>query len=145
LELSKEFRENAAACLKLSQEANSIEAQGYWVAMETYDNGSKKLRARFFSKLKILAHLSRDEWHDVYFKNLSGPCDGLSELRFKADGVQQRPLGFHLTSTEFVILFWATEKGGRFVPLSACEKALARKLEILTGTSKAHAIWLALE
>ena len=118
---------------------------GYSDVKETHDDGSKQLRARFFSKLKILAHLPRDEWHDVYFKNLSGPCDGLSELRFKADGVQQRPLGFHRTSTEFIILFWATEKGSRFVPLSACEKALARKLEILTGTSKAHALWLALE
>lgn len=112
---------------------------------ETYDGGSKKLRAQFLSKLKILAQLPRSEWHDVYFKNLSGLCDGLSEIRFKADGVQQRPLGFHVSTTEFVILFWATEKGNKFVPLSACEKAHARKLEIQTGTSKAHALWLALE
>lgn len=112
---------------------------------EAYDGGSKQLRARFLSRVKSLAHLARDEWHDVYFKNLSGPCDGLSELRFKADGVQQRPLGFHLSNSEFVILLWATEKGGKFVPLSACEKALNRKQEILTGTSKAHALWLALE
>jgi hypothetical protein len=36
LELSKEFRENAAACLKLSQEANSLQAQGYWIAMAQF-------------------------------------------------------------------------------------------------------------
>lgn len=36
LELSKEFRKNAAACLRLSQEANSIEAQGYWIAMAQF-------------------------------------------------------------------------------------------------------------
>jgi hypothetical protein len=122
-----------------------VHVSGTGDVKEAYDGGSKKLRAQFLSKLKILAQLPRAEWHDVYFKNLSGPCDGLSELRFKADGVQQRPLGFHLTSTEFIILFWATEKGNKFVPLSACEKALTRKQEILTGTSKAHALWLALE
>lgn len=112
---------------------------------EAYDGGSGKLRARFLSRVKTLAHLPRNEWHDVYFKNLSGPCAGLSEIRFKADGVQQRPLGFHLSNNEYVILFWATEKGSKFVPLSACEKALNRKQEILTGTSEAYALWLALE
>jgi hypothetical protein len=122
-----------------------VDQSGTSDVRETYDGGSPQLRARFLSKLKILANLARDDWHDVYFKNLSGPCDGLSEIRFKANGVQQRPLGFHQTSTEFVILFWATEKGSKFVPLSACEKALKRKQEILIGTSKAHALWLALE
>jgi hypothetical protein len=122
-----------------------VDQSGTSDVRKTYDGGSAQLRAKFLSRITSLAHLPRDEWHDVYFKNLSGPCDGLSELRFKADRVQQRPLGFHLSKAEFVILFWATEKGGRFVPLSACEKAQKRKLEILTGTSKAHALWLALE
>jgi hypothetical protein len=122
-----------------------VDQSGTGDVRETYDGGSKKLRAQFLSKLKILAQLPRSEWHDVYFKNLSGSCDGLSEIRFKVDGVQQRPLGFHITGHEFVILFWATEKGNKFVPLSACEKALTRKQEILTGTSKAHALWLTLE
>jgi hypothetical protein len=36
LQLAKEFRENAAACLKLSEKANSLEAQGYWVAMAQF-------------------------------------------------------------------------------------------------------------
>jgi hypothetical protein len=33
VELSREFRKNAAECLKLSQEADSLESQGYWIAM----------------------------------------------------------------------------------------------------------------
>jgi hypothetical protein len=111
----------------------------------TYNGGSGQLRARFLSRIKILAQLPRREWHDVYFKNLSGPCDGLSEIRFKADGVQQRPLGFHLSDSEFVILFWAEERGSKFVPRSACEIALRRKQEILTGTSQRYVLWLALE
>jgi hypothetical protein len=36
LELSKEFRKNAAECLKLSQKAESLAAQGYWVAMAQF-------------------------------------------------------------------------------------------------------------
>jgi hypothetical protein len=118
---------------------------GFGDVREAYDGGSKQLHARFLSRIKILAQLSRGEWHDVYFKNLSGSCDGLSEIRFKADGVQQRALGFHLSDTEFVILFWAEERGGKFVPRSACEIALKRKQEILAGKIQRHALWLALE
>ena len=36
LELAKEFRENAASCLKLSQQASSLQAQGYWIAMAQF-------------------------------------------------------------------------------------------------------------
>jgi hypothetical protein len=36
LKLTKEFRKNAAECLRLSQEANSPEAQGYWIAMAQF-------------------------------------------------------------------------------------------------------------
>jgi hypothetical protein len=75
----------------------------------------------------------------------SGPCAGLAEIRFKADNVQQRPLGFHSGSQEFTILFWATEKGGKFVPLSACETALRRKAEVLGNKDRADDLWLALE
>jgi hypothetical protein len=112
---------------------------------EAYDGGTSELRARFLSRITILAQLPRKEWHDVYFKTLSGPCDGLSEIRFKADRVQQRPLGFHISDTEFVILFWAEERGGKFVPRSACETALKRKQEILSVERQRYVLWLALE
>ena len=36
LELAKEFRKNAAECLKLSRKARSLAAQGYWVAMAQF-------------------------------------------------------------------------------------------------------------
>jgi hypothetical protein len=36
LELAQEFRKNAAECLKLSQKAESLAAQGYWVAMAQF-------------------------------------------------------------------------------------------------------------
>jgi hypothetical protein len=112
---------------------------------DTYQNGSPRLKARTLSRLKILAGLPRAQWHEGYFKKLSGACEGLWEIRFEADNVQQRPLGFHVTEIEFVILFWAREKGDKFVPKQACEIALKRKAEVLKNGNLKHALWLALE
>lgn len=112
---------------------------------EAYDSGSKQLQARFLSRVKALASLPVAEWNENYRKALKGPCSGLEELRFIADNVQLRPLGFRSGETEFTILFWATEKGGRFVPLSACEQALSRKAEVEADRNKSDALWLPLE
>jgi hypothetical protein len=110
-----------------------------------YENGSRQLKARFLSRLRILAQLPLEEWNDNLYKTLSGPCSGLAEIRFKADRVQQRPLGFHSGNYEFTILFWAKEKNSRFVPVSACATALRRKAEVLANEDLADEIWLALE
>lgn len=112
---------------------------------DKYENGSARLKARTLSRLKILAGLSRAQWHEGYFKKLSGVCEGLWEIRFEADNVQQRPLGFHVTESEFLILFWAREKGDKFAPKKACEIALNRKAAVLANGNLKHAIWLALE
>lgn len=112
---------------------------------ETYERGSTDLKAKTLSRLRILGSLPRTEWHENYLKKLSGNCEGLSEIRFKADKVQQRPLGFFLSDTEFVILFWATERGDKFVPKKACEIALQRKAELLNDGKLKHELWLALE
>jgi hypothetical protein len=111
----------------------------------TYLSGSGQLRARFLSRLTILSKLPRAEWHEGYMKQLSGNCSGLSEIRFLADRVQQRPLGFQLNDREFVLLLWAREKGDKFVPKKACEIALKRKAEILQDGNLKHDLWLALE
>ena len=110
-----------------------------------YDGGSKQLRARFLSRMRTLTQLARNEWHENLYKTLHGECDGLGEIRFVADKVQQRPLGFHSGDAEFTILFCAKEKGGKFVPLSACEKAIVRRNEVLKDRSRTNALWLALE
>lgn len=112
---------------------------------KTYDEGSAKLKATTLSRLRILASLQRSEWHEGYFKKLSGTCEGLWEIRFLADNVQQRPLGFHISNSEFVILYWAREIGGKFVPKKACEIALRRKDELSNDGSLKHELWLALE
>ena len=110
-----------------------------------YDGGSKQLRARFLSRMRTLAQLTRNEWHENLYKTLHGECRGLGEIRFSADKVEQRPLGFHSGDAEFTILFCAKEKGWKFIPRSACETAIARRDEVLKYRSRTNALWLALE
>ena len=110
-----------------------------------YDGSSKQLQARFLSRLRTLAQLPFAEWNENFYKELHGSCAGIGEIRFQADKVQQRPLGFRSAEWEFTLLFCATEKGGKFVPLSACEKALARKQEVLRNRGQTNVLWLALE
>ena len=122
-----------------------VDLNGTSDVKETYDNGTPQLRSKLLSRLRTLANLPLTDWNETYRKSLKGNCDGLEEIRFKADNVQQRPLGYRSTASEFIILFWATERGGKFVPLSACEKALKRKTEVLLNKDRSNALWLALE
>ena len=122
-----------------------VDANGVSDVRATYDRGRDKLKPRFLSRLRTLANLPFDDWHETYWKPLKGEGSGLEELRFKANNVEQRPLGFRSGDTEFTILFWATEKGGKFVPLSACTKALERKAEVLADRNRTDDLWLILE
>ncbi len=110
-----------------------------------YDAGSRQLQGRFLSRMRILSQLPRAEWNENLYKNLRGPCSGLGEIRFSADKVEQRLLGFRSGDAEFTILFCAKEKGEKFVPLSACEKAITRRDEVLENRSRTNALWLVLE
>jgi hypothetical protein len=110
-----------------------------------YDGGTPQLRARFYSRLRSLAHLPFAEWNENYHKHLKGDSAGLEELRFIADNVQQRPLGFRSGDTEFTLLYWATEKGNKFQPLSACRTALECKKKILANRDLSDVLWLDLE
>lgn len=112
---------------------------------DSYDAGSKKLRAKFLSRITTLAQLEFLEWGEPSFKTLHGDCTGLGEIRFKADDVQQRPLGFRSGPMEFTIVFWAIEKEDKFVPRNACRKALERKNEILADRKRSDVLWLALQ
>jgi hypothetical protein len=111
----------------------------------THDTGTPQLRARFKSRLVNLAQLSRHDWHSDYCKALSGSGDGLFEVRFKANGVMQRPLGFFSSVNEFTLLFWAIEKGNRFIPKSACETAQTWKRHAEQNRSLTHEYWGPLE
>ncbi len=110
-----------------------------------YERQSRKVQARFLSRLKGLSSIPFDEWNDTLHKALHGECRGLNEIRFKADRVQRRQLGFRSGEYEFTILLCAIEKGNKFIPASACKIALARKSEVKKEKDRTNGLWLALE
>ena len=64
-------------------------------------------------------------------------CTGFKdffEIRFKADNVQQRPIGYFCEKgINFIILIWAIEKGNKLKPEKWCEIANRRRKEIISG------------
>lgn len=87
-------------------------------------------------KAKINARIRYVERLDVLDRpqigHLKGPCAGLIELRVRGDDkIQYRPLCcLGPGNNQVTILVGAIEKGGKFVPLSACSTAQQRKTEI---------------
>lgn len=110
-----------------------------------YDAKQRQARQKFGSRLRILSELPFEEWHSALYKDLHGPAVGIGEIRFEADKLQQRVLGFRSGDGEFSLVFWAIEKGNKFVPLSAPATALARKSAVISGKDTTNALWLALE
>ncbi|HLC44722.1 MAG TPA: type II toxin-antitoxin system RelE/ParE family toxin [Patescibacteria group bacterium] len=110
-----------------------------------YDDQSATVRAKFDSRLKFLAQRERAEWKREPFDILHDECEGLGEIRFKADGVQHRPLGFFNGEKIFTLVLCAEEKGNKFVPKKACEIALRRKAEVLNSQERWHVCTFDLE
>jgi hypothetical protein len=101
-----------------------------------YDGQSARVRAKFLSRLKFLAQTPRSGWKREPFDLLRNECEGLGEIRFNADGVQHRPLGFFSPGMVFTIVICAQEKNGRFEPRNACAIGLSRKAEIERDASR---------
>lgn len=98
-----------------------------WYAAQT-----STVRAAFDQRLRTLWQMTPQEWREPYTKALEGTCEGLIEIKFKADRVQQRPLGFYGPGRmEFTIVFITREIGDRFEPRNACEIALVRKADVI--------------
>jgi hypothetical protein len=73
------------------------------------------------------------------FDRLSGKYRDLGKLRFKADKVQHRPLGFFGPGkNEFTLLIWATERDGKFYPPSVRNTALKRMRLARTEPKHSH-------
>lgn len=105
------------------------------VLKEWYDAQTVTVQARFDARIEFLAQCPRPEWKREAFDLLSG--GGLGEIRFKADRVQHRPIGyFGPGRMEFTILICAKEKGDRFVPRDACDIAENRKTEVENDHSR---------
>jgi hypothetical protein len=105
---------------------------------QTYDSSSFVLRAATDVALDYLAQQSRDSWRRPAAAKLSkgkGFRDYF-EIRFYAENIQQRPIGyFYPNDTEFVILLWATEKGGKLYPESWRDVCDRRRNEIESSSA----------
>lgn len=101
-----------------------------------YNSQTPRVRAKFLSRLKFLAQTPRAGWKREPFDLLSDECAGLGEIRFNADGVQHRPLGYFSPGMIFTLVFCAVEKNNRFEPRNACKIGLERKAEIDSDVSR---------
>ncbi len=96
------------------------------------------VQAEFLVRLEYLMEHPRQDWRRPHFDILKRECKGLGEIRFKADRLQHRMLGFFGPNRmEFTLVFPAIEKDRKFVPKSACNIGLRRKTEVLKDGSRA--------
>lgn len=109
-----------------------------------YDRQSKEWRGRFADRLLALRGLPFDEWRPELFRWLRRDGQGLGEIRFKANRVQQRPLGFRGPEPDVftIVLPSAQEKNERFVPANAIAEAQRIKADILANREHTVDCWL---
>lgn len=108
-----------------------VSSRGVEEVTTWYDAQSAKTQAAFDQRLRALAQMQIHEWNDPYSKRLKGEGSGLVEIRFFADRIQHRPIGFFGPSRgEFTILICAAEQGDEFIPRDACAIAQRRKREV---------------
>jgi hypothetical protein len=138
------YRKYEIFCLPLFWTFRYYVGNGNSLGVKDVFETSKQLQARFRSKLLILAQLEITDWREPLFKVLVDQ-DGISEIRFKADNVEQRPLGFWSGEAEYTLLLWATEKNNRFIPKNACVTAKARKAACMADRRLSHDLWFALQ
>jgi transcriptional regulator with XRE-family HTH domain len=75
-----------------------------------YEQQPKKVRGKFFSRLKTLGQLPMNSWQLPPFRWLHAECHPLGEVRFEVLKVQHRPLGFRVGEKTFTIALWLRKK-----------------------------------
>lgn len=115
-----------------------ISARGTDEVRAWYNNLSPAAQAKFDSRIKILAQNERQLWQRPLFALLKGQGAGLGEIRFDADKVQHRPIGYFGRENTFTIVFCAIERGDRFEPKNALEVAQKRREETMNNEDRVH-------
>lgn len=94
-------------------------------------------QAKFDTRIEYLRDTPAHQWNPKCAKHLTD-SDGIYEIRFHADRIQYRPLGFFGPKRQdFTLAFPATEKGDKFVPKDAIEHAETRKKIVLKDHQRA--------
>ena len=108
-----------------------------------YERQSKECRRKFLERAQALRGLPDDEWRLPLFRWLRGDGRGIGEVRFKADGVQQRILGFRGEPPDlFTFIFPAKEKSDQFIPRNTIEIAQQIKAIVEAEKARSNECWL---
>lgn len=125
-----------------------MDHDGTDVIRRWYDSAAKSARAKFRNKLRNLSRLPRNQWRRPLFDTLGDECRGLSEIRFEANGVPWRPLGFFMTESDmvdvFALVICASKDEHGWIPRNACIVGLRRKSEVLADPARVHDLPIAL-
>jgi hypothetical protein len=103
---------------------------------EWYSSLNPAVQAIFDDRLAFLAIHPRTQWQMPEFRILSGRegREGLSEIRWKACGVQWRVLGFFSPGVmDYIMLIGCNHRQNRYDPTDALETAIRRKKSVERG------------
>jgi hypothetical protein len=115
-----------------------VDHRGKSDVQDFYDSGTAELQAAFEVAISYLREMSRQEWTRPKAARLNKYKDfkDFFEIRFKANNVQQRPIGyFGPGEDEFTILIWLKEQGNKLIPDTWCKSANAMKEQIENVTA----------
>lgn len=107
--------------------------------LDDYNSASPSIQAGLDAALDYLKNLRRDKWtnprkHAARLDKQDWP--DFYEIRFFADKVQQRPIGFFgRQPDEFTFVLWCIEQNGRLKPKSWFNTCNSRRLAILDSTA----------
>jgi hypothetical protein len=105
-----------------------------------YREQTVEARMEFHATIRLLRDRAlRGDWCRPEFDMLGGKHREIGKLRFKANSVQHRPLGFFGPwKNTFTLLTWATERDWKFSPPGVCDRALDRMKLVIEDTVRAH-------
>ena len=116
-----------------------VSESGRDIVRDWYNEQAPEVQAAFDVAIEYLRDQPHVKWVRPYFGTLDGKCAGLGEIRFKANKVQHRPIGFFGSKRmQFTILFFAIEKDRKFIPKNTCETAQNRKDLVLQNKVHPH-------
>lgn len=108
--------------------------------LKKYNDASAAVQAGFDVQLEYLMVRPRTEWRrpEVAKLNNKVAYKDFFEIRFFADRVQHRPIGFFgPNEDDFTIVLWAIEKGDQLIPKSWNKISNTRREEIKSKVATA--------
>jgi hypothetical protein len=122
-----------------------VHPSGKCEVQETYDSGSAELQASLEVALGYLKSQPKQDWRRPNASKLNKErrFRDFYEIRFKANKVQQRPIGyFGPNSEDFTILIWAIEQGNALKPKAWHDIATRHMTDIKAGKANARELRL---